>query len=617
MLQRNHAFSGLHAPSHRGLLLAVAAGIPIGIGALSALALPPVPVPTENPITESKRVLGKMLFFEEQLSTSNAVSCASCHVSGAGGADPRLFRNPGPDGISNTPDDRLASPGIVQSDSNNDFVHNSVFGVGPQVGDRAAPSPIDAAFAPVLFWDGRATSQFIDPETSQVAINNGGALESQCVAPPLNTAEMAHAGFNWSGIEAKLNRVHPLDLVTNLPADLSSALASNPSYGQLFASAFGDSAITSRRVAFAIATYERTLIADQTPLDAFQAGNNAALTPQQINGFNTMQGVCTVCHAGQLFTDQTFRNIGVRPPSEDLGRQNISGNTGDRGKFKVPSLRNVNLKKSFMHGGQFSTLDQVVAFYAKAPTAPPMNPDNLDPAAAAIRLNPGQQAAVVAFLNGGLTDPRVANQQFPFDRPTLFTERPANRSTIITGGEVAGSGGVVPTIIAPDPAMVGNIDHRIGIDGAAPGATAHLGLSSVAPVNGVITPQRYLIETTVPASGTLTMHWALTPGEYLGGQTLYVQWFVDDTSATDGIARSAAVQVPLFCGRTGCITVSCYANCDGSTQSPTLSAADFSCFLAKFRAGDAYANCDGSTGVPTLTASDFSCFLGKFRDGCS
>jgi len=60
----------------------------------------------------------------------------------------------------------------------------------------------------------------------------------------------------------------------------------------------------------------------------------------------------------------------------------------------------------------------------------------------------------------------------------------------------------------------------------------------------------------------------------------------------------------------------CYANCDCSTGTPVLSASDFSCFLSKFRAGDAYANCDGSTGTPALTAADFSCFLSAFRAGC-
>jgi hypothetical protein len=66
----------------------------------------------------------------------------------------------------------------------------------------------------------------------------------------------------------------------------------------------------------------------------------------------------------------------------------------------------------------------------------------------------------------------------------------------------------------------------------------------------------------------------------------------------------------------GAITAPCYANCDGSTGTPALTAADFTCFLTKFRASDSYANCDGSTGSPSLTAADFTCFLTKFRAGC-
>ncbi len=60
----------------------------------------------------------------------------------------------------------------------------------------------------------------------------------------------------------------------------------------------------------------------------------------------------------------------------------------------------------------------------------------------------------------------------------------------------------------------------------------------------------------------------------------------------------------------------CYANCDCSSIPPTLNANDFSCFLLRFRAGDAFANCDGSSVVPVLNAGDFSCFLTRFRAGC-
>jgi hypothetical protein len=63
--------------------------------------------------------------------------------------------------------------------------------------------------------------------------------------------------------------------------------------------------------------------------------------------------------------------------------------------------------------------------------------------------------------------------------------------------------------------------------------------------------------------------------------------------------------------------VTCYANSDGSTGSPQLTANDFQCFLNKYAAGDTYANCDGSTGNPALTANDFQCFLNKYAAGCT
>lgn len=65
------------------------------------------------------------------------------------------------------------------------------------------------------------------------------------------------------------------------------------------------------------------------------------------------------------------------------------------------------------------------------------------------------------------------------------------------------------------------------------------------------------------------------------------------------------------------IPSSCYANCDGSSVSPVLTANDFQCFLNRFAANDPYANCDSSTGTPALTANDFQCFINKFASGCS
>jgi hypothetical protein len=63
-------------------------------------------------------------------------------------------------------------------------------------------------------------------------------------------------------------------------------------------------------------------------------------------------------------------------------------------------------------------------------------------------------------------------------------------------------------------------------------------------------------------------------------------------------------------------TQPCYANCDGSTLSPVLNVADFTCFLQKYAAADPFANCDGSTLSPVLNVADFTCFLQKYAAGC-
>ncbi|MBX3377256.1 MAG: hypothetical protein KF678_09680 [Phycisphaeraceae bacterium] len=87
-----------------------------------------------------------------------------------------------------------------------------------------------------------------------------------------------------------------------------------------------------------------------------------------------------------------------------------------------------------------------------------------------------------------------------------------------------------------------------------------------------------------------------------------------------GYFTLAGGQASPFLARWGCITPPpppCYANCDQSTGSPSLTANDFMCFLNAYARGDSSANCDGSTGLPTLTANDFACFINKYAAGCS
>ena len=106
----------------------------------------------------------------------------------------------------------------------------------------------------------------------------GGALENQAVGPVLSAKEMAHDARTWAQATTRLAGSRPLAMATDHTPDVAAALQSNPTYPLLFAAAFGDDQITAQRIAFALATYQRSLVSDQTPWDRFQAGDTAALT---------------------------------------------------------------------------------------------------------------------------------------------------------------------------------------------------------------------------------------------------------------------------------------------------------------------------------------------------
>lgn len=382
-----------------------------------AQQLLPPPIPPENPMSEPKRLLGKILFWDEQVSTDNSVACGTCHSMGRAGADARIGVHPGPDTAFTTVDDIFGSPGVARVGADFQPKADPVFDFAPQVTRRSANVVVASAYAPLLFWDGRAGSRFVDPETNATSILQGGALENQALAPILSDVEMGHEGRTWSQVTQKLSVIEPLGHATGLPADLAAAAASHKIYPELFQDAFGDATITAERIAFAIAAYERTLVPDETPWDRFIAGDPGALTQGQQAGWNFFRGSpCAVCHAPPVFTNQTFRNIGVRPVQDDTGRQEVTGAFPDRGRFKVPTLRNVGLKDTFMHNGRFSTLQQVIAHYR--PINPARFPENLDPILP-VAVPPNVGPALDDFLTNGLTDPRVAAQTFPFDQPAL------------------------------------------------------------------------------------------------------------------------------------------------------------------------------------------------------
>lgn len=420
---------------HRLLRRAAALAAVTAISAVSAVllgarpaaaqgGLPPVPVPPQNPITEEKRVLGKILFWDEQLSSDDTVACGTCHRPASAATDPRVGVHPGLDGTAGTPDDVLGSPGVARADEYGNAYPDPVFGTDVQVTPRSTPSFFGTQWAQQTFWDGRAGGEFVDPETGLTLLPAGGALENQALGPILNDVEMACENRDWGDVATKLAGVTPLALATDLPADMGAALAIDPTYGDLFDAAFGDPAITAARIAFAIATYERTLIPDQTPWDAFVSGDTGAMTAAQARGWDVFRGSrCSICHAPPFFTDNSFRNIGLRPIAEDAGRFDVTGSPTDRGRFKVPSLRNAALRPRLMHNGQRTDIPDVIAFYVLAPGEQHFT-DNQDQfVLGGVPIPPPAVPDLIAFLTGALTDPRVAAESFPFDRPTLRSER--------------------------------------------------------------------------------------------------------------------------------------------------------------------------------------------------
>ena len=405
----------------RSLRIALLAFLLIGASRGALAALPPVPVPAENPITEQKRVLGKILFWDEQLSSDGTVACGTCHRPAFGGADPRAGRHPGVD--KGTIDDVRGSPGIVSLDRQGKPQTHAMFGGAPQVTPRLSPANFMALWADEVFWDGRARSQLKDPLTGAVAIARGGALENQALAALMNEAEMAKTGRTWAELSANLARAQPLALATDWPRDTATAIAAAHTYPELFAAAFGDAAITPVRIAFALASYQRTLLSDQTVWDRYDAGDSTALSGRALSGWRSLQAFhCTACHTPPLFTNNEFFQIGLRRADFDRGRENVTHDAEDAGEMKVPSLRNAALRPRFMHTGEFTNLGAAIGFYITTLALPER--DGIRGAGLyTFNMSQIEESDIREFLTTALTDARVRDEVFPFDRPTLRSER--------------------------------------------------------------------------------------------------------------------------------------------------------------------------------------------------
>jgi cytochrome c peroxidase len=201
-------------------------------------------------------------------------------------------------------------------------------GVGGAIGPINAPTVFNSVFNIEQFWDGRAAD-----------------LQAQAGGPPLNPIEMASK--SWDEITGKLKN-DPI-----LTRDFTA----------VYPQGFSGESITD-----AIAEFEKTLITPNAPFDKFLRGDESALTAQQKQGYKLFkENKCATCHSGKILGGRSFEPLGLKKDfgfgditPADIGRMNVTQDTRDRLRQKVPTLRNVALTAPYFHRGDISTLDEAV-----------------------------------------------------------------------------------------------------------------------------------------------------------------------------------------------------------------------------------------------------------------
>ncbi len=234
-------------------------------------------------------------------------------------------------------------------------------GVGGQVGDRNALSVLNAAYFPQLMWDGRSIS-----------------LEDQVRYPITHPREM-----------------------NNSKEGVVKFLSVSAKYPPLFKEAFGDSEITWDRIAMAIASFERTLVSQDSPFDRAMSGDKMAISESAKRGFELFRGAagCIQCHRYDnehpFFSDSNFHNTGVSwEGSADLGRYEITKAREEKGAFRTPSLRNVARTAPYMHDGSMKSLAEVLDFYSRGGQKNPFLDEKIKP----LSLTAADKEDIIAFL---------------------------------------------------------------------------------------------------------------------------------------------------------------------------------------------------------------------------
>ena len=220
----------------------------------------------------------------------------------------------------------------------------------------------------------KPSNSFTDARQYSIGVDNIQGTRNSM--PLFNLAWNYDDRFFWDGRELSLER-QVFDPITN-PVEMHNTIANlvqeiqiDSEYPEMFLKAFGTEIIDSVQIGKAIAQYERTIISANSKFDKYLLGQTT-LTIQEEEGFNIFmdeeRGDCFHCHGNEnnpLWTDNKFHNNGLDNNFSDLGLGAVTGNPNDNGKFKTPSLRNLEFTAPYMHDGRFSTIDEVINHYSE------------------------------------------------------------------------------------------------------------------------------------------------------------------------------------------------------------------------------------------------------------
>ncbi len=275
-------------------------------------------LPQTPPQTDQNHVeLGRLLFWDPLLSGNMDTACATCHLPEMAYSDglPRSIGTGG-SGSGATRVTNSAIPVERNAQALVNVVWNGINEVGL----------FDQSQAP-MFWDNRKNS-----------------LAAQAIEPLLAEKEMRGGVYSQ----------------TQILTEVVNRLNANGEYVSLFSQAYGVELITETLVADALAAFQSTLVAANTPFDRWMRGDDTAMTQRQVSGLQEFViAGCANCHSGPLFSDFALHRLGV-PEADGLS---VADDGDGSFAFRTPSLRQLQFTAPYFHGGQFETLAQAIDFY--------------------------------------------------------------------------------------------------------------------------------------------------------------------------------------------------------------------------------------------------------------